>query len=65
MGDQKSQGFELDFTAEPAKGFVTYASYAFTDSELTEFADSVQTRTGHPRLRPLRATRRPSSRGTS
>ena len=46
VGDQKSQGFELDFTAEPAKGFVTYASYAFTDSELTEFADSVQTQTG-------------------
>ena len=46
VGDQKSQGFELDFTAEPAKGFVTYVSYAFTDSELTEFADSVQTQTG-------------------
>ena len=46
VGDQKSRGFELDFTAEPSKGFVTYASYAFTDSELTAFADSVLTQTG-------------------
>ena len=46
VGDQSSRGFELDFTAEPATGFVTYASYAFTDSELTNFADSVFTQTG-------------------
>lgn len=45
-GDQRSRGFELDFTAEPSKGFVTYAAYAFTDSELTEFADSVFLPTG-------------------
>jgi iron complex outermembrane receptor protein len=45
-GDQRSRGFELDFTAEPSKGFVTYVSYAYTDSELTRFADSVFTGTG-------------------
>jgi catecholate siderophore receptor len=46
VGDQKSQGFELDFTAHPAEGLVTYVSYGFTDAELTEFADLVQTPTG-------------------
>jgi TonB-dependent siderophore receptor len=45
-GDQRSRGFELDFTAQPAKGFWTYVSYGLTDSELTEFADIVQTPTG-------------------
>jgi TonB-dependent siderophore receptor len=45
-GHQRSRGFELDFTAQPAQGLTTYASYAFTDSELTEFADVVQTATG-------------------
>jgi iron complex outermembrane recepter protein len=46
VGDQESKGFELDFTSQPAKGFVAYASYAYTDSELTEFAELVQTQTG-------------------
>jgi outer membrane receptor protein involved in Fe transport len=45
-GDQSSKGFELDFTAEPQKGLKTYLAYAFTDSELTSFADSVFTGTG-------------------
>jgi catecholate siderophore receptor len=45
-GDQRSRGFELDFSAEPSKGFLTYAAYAVTDSQLTEFADSVLLPTG-------------------
>jgi outer membrane receptor protein involved in Fe transport len=46
VGDQRSRGFELDFTAEPAPGLVTYLSYGFTDSELTSFSDLVFTQTG-------------------
>jgi iron complex outermembrane receptor protein len=36
----------VDFSAEPAKGLVTYANYAFTDSELTRFAEAVITPVG-------------------
>jgi TonB-dependent siderophore receptor len=39
VGDQESQGVEVDLSAEPAPGFVAYASYAFTDSELTNYAE--------------------------
>jgi iron complex outermembrane receptor protein len=39
VGDQESKGLEVDLSAEPAPGFVTYASYAFTDSELTNYAE--------------------------
>jgi len=42
-GDQRSRGFEVDFSAEPAHGLVTYANYAFTDAELTRFAEVVVT----------------------
>ena len=45
-GDQRSRGIEVDFSAEPAKGLVTYANYAFTDSELTRFAELVVTPAG-------------------
>ena len=45
-GDQRSRGFELDLSAEPAPGFVTYGSYAFTDAELTRFAEFVNTAQG-------------------
>jgi iron complex outermembrane receptor protein len=41
-GDQRSRGFELDLSLEPMPGWVTYASYAFTDAELTRFAELVQ-----------------------
>jgi len=41
-GDQRSRGFELDLSIEPTPGWVTYASYAFTDAELTRFAELVQ-----------------------
>lgn len=45
-GDQRSRGIEIDLSAEPSQGFVTYASYAYTDAELTSFAETVFTRTG-------------------
>ena len=45
-GDQRSRGIEVDFSAEPSKGLVTYANYAFTDSELTRFAEAVITPVG-------------------
>lgn len=45
-GDQRSRGFEVDFSAEPAHGLVTYANYAFTDAELTRFTEMVITPVG-------------------
>jgi len=45
-GDQRARGFEVDFSAEPAQGLITYANYAFTDSELTRFAEMVITPVG-------------------
>ena len=45
-GDQRSRGFELDLSAEPAKGFVAYGAYAFTDAELTSFSELVNTAQG-------------------
>jgi TonB-dependent siderophore receptor len=45
-GDQRSLGLEVDFSAEPAKGLVTYANYAFTDAELTRFTEAVNTPVG-------------------
>lgn len=48
-GDQRSRGFELDASAEPAKGLVAYASYALTDSDLTRFSEVVNTPVG-PRI---------------
>jgi outer membrane receptor protein involved in Fe transport len=41
-GDQRSRGLEIEFTAEPRKGLRTLLSYAYTDSELTEFREAVQ-----------------------
>jgi len=46
VGDQRSRGFELDFTAEAAPGLVTYATYAFTDAELRRYAEGVLTPNG-------------------
>jgi TonB-dependent siderophore receptor len=42
LGDQRSRGIELELSAEARKGWVTYASYAYTDAELTRFAETVQ-----------------------
>jgi iron complex outermembrane receptor protein len=41
VGDQRSTGFEIDFSAEPRRGLQTVASYAYNDAELTRFAESV------------------------
>lgn len=41
-GDQRSRGIELDLSVEPARGWITYLSYAFTDAKLTRFAEIVQ-----------------------
>jgi len=40
-GDQRSQGIELDASVEPVAGWVTTASYAYTDAELTSFTELV------------------------
>ena len=40
-GDQRSRGVEVDVSAEPARGWVTYATYAYTDAELTRFSEIV------------------------
>lgn len=41
-GTQRSRGFEIDFAAQPSSRARAFASYAFNDSELTEFAELVQ-----------------------
>jgi iron complex outermembrane receptor protein len=41
-GDQRSRGVELDLTIEPSRGWSVQGTYAFTDSELTNFAEIVQ-----------------------
>jgi len=43
QGDQRSQGLEFELAAEPAPGLRTFFSYAFTDAELTRFAEQIQT----------------------
>jgi TonB-dependent siderophore receptor len=45
-GDERVRGVEVDLSSEPAPGFVAYASYAFTDAELTRFAEAVSTAQG-------------------
>ena len=40
IGNQRSRGFEVDFAAEPVRGARAFFSYAFNDSELTNFAES-------------------------
>lgn len=42
-GDQRSRGAELEISAQPRAGFAVIGSYAYTDSELTRFAELVQT----------------------
>lgn len=41
QGDQRSRGIELDLSVQAVPGWVTTASYAFTDAELTRFAETV------------------------
>jgi iron complex outermembrane receptor protein len=41
-GDQRSRGFELELSGEPAVTWFTTASYAFTSARLTRFAEIVQ-----------------------
>jgi iron complex outermembrane receptor protein len=38
-GDQRSRGIELDVMVEPTRGWGLQGSYAFTDAELTRFAE--------------------------
>jgi len=40
-GDQRSRGIELDVSSELAKGWLAYATYAFTDAELLRFSEIV------------------------
>lgn len=41
-GDQRSRGVELELSAQPRPGLAVVASYAYTDSELTRFAELIQ-----------------------
>ncbi len=40
-GDQRSRGVEIDLSVKPSPGWVTTASYAYTDAELTSFSELV------------------------
>ncbi|HVR70249.1 MAG TPA: TonB-dependent siderophore receptor [Vicinamibacteria bacterium] len=40
-GDQRSRGAELEVSAEVARGWFAFGSYAYTDAELTRFAEVV------------------------
>jgi iron complex outermembrane receptor protein len=40
-GDQRSRGVELDLSVKPRPGWVTTATYAFTDAELTRYSELV------------------------
>ena len=40
-GDQRSRGVELELAAEPARGLHASLAYAYTDAELTRFAERV------------------------
>lgn len=42
LGDQRSRGAELEVSAEVARGWFAFASYAYTDAELTRFAEIVR-----------------------
>jgi catecholate siderophore receptor len=41
-GSQRSRGFEVELSAQPSDAFGFRASYAFTDAELTSFAEILQ-----------------------
>jgi len=40
-GDQRSRGVEVDLTIAPAQGWTVQGGYAFTDSTLTRFSETV------------------------
>jgi TonB-dependent siderophore receptor len=40
-GDQRSRGVEVDLSVRPSPGWTATASYAYTDAELTRFAELV------------------------
>ena len=40
-GDQRSRGVEVDLSVQPSPGWVTTATYAYTDAELTSFSELV------------------------
>jgi iron complex outermembrane receptor protein len=40
-GDQRSRGIELDLSLRPSPDWVTTATYAYTDAELTSFSELV------------------------
>ena len=40
-GDQRSRGIEIDLSVKPSPGWVTTATYAYTDAELTSFSELV------------------------
>jgi iron complex outermembrane receptor protein len=42
LGDQRSRGAELEVSAEVARGWFTFGTYAYTDAELTRFSEVVQ-----------------------
>jgi TonB-dependent siderophore receptor len=46
IGDQKSNGFEFDFAITEMKPVSTFVSYAYNDSELTKFAELINTPIG-------------------
>jgi outer membrane receptor protein involved in Fe transport len=41
VGDQRSRGVELDVSVQPRPGWVTAATYAYTDAKLTSFSELV------------------------
>jgi iron complex outermembrane receptor protein len=43
IGSQRSRGIELELAVEMPRGWLTLAAYAYNDSVLTEFAESVFT----------------------
>ncbi len=47
-GSQRSRGIELELTVEVPRGWLTLASYAYNDSVLTDFSESVATGTMPP-----------------
>ena len=49
QGDQRSRGVELELSAEPAKGWVAYASYAYNDAKLTQLRGDRADRASAPR----------------
>ena len=55
-GDQRSQGFEVELSAEPTASWFAAASYAFTDAELTRYSEIVANPLRPDRLRPSSTT---------